>query len=483
MNGWAAQQHIPGYLPDTLPPILLADQNRTVHAFASQGTDAGDTGKAIIYSRWRADIGWSNPIDILLSPLKEQARVMDAYLDGQGIIHLIFFGGDDADASIFYTYAPAALAGSARAWAEPIEIGPKAITPNVAGMVSDGSGHFVMVYSGNLQDGDSLYSVRSADNGETWSDPELIYSTYNLKDKVFDFDLYLGQSGTLHIVWNVTNVQGQNVTGFYAQLEDILEGGWSDPMTLDKNVGLGIAIPAVVEYQGQVIILYNNGLDEQTAPVHWMIRSSDGGKSWTRPVRPFVNHIGRNGHFSFVIDSEQHLYVFFGQRIPGGIDGKLDLHGMWYSSWKGGQWDSVRAVVSGEYRDEVTNSFDPYDADAVISQGNQVLITWRTDPGRRQPNVWFSSRKLEASELPVVPLPLVEPTVQTTATPVATETESAATATIIPTALPVSSTEPQTTASPQNANGPGQVLLIGLVPVGLILMLTALWQSRRKQRF
>ncbi len=480
-SNWSPQQHIPGYFPETLPPYLIADQNKTVHAFTSQGVDEEDTSKAIVYSSWRADVGWTRPNDIILSPYKDQARVMGVYLDPQSMIHMIFFGGDDGGASIYYTFAPASLAGNARAWKEPMEIGPKAITPNVAGMASDGKGNFVVVYSGNLQDGSSLYSVRSTDNGENWSEPELVYSTYNIKDKVFDFNMFLGESGILHMVWNVTNNQGQNVTGYYAQLPEIQNGTWSEPKELDKNIGLGIAIPAVIEYQGEVIVLYNNGIDELTAPVHWMMRSSDGGQSWTRPIRPFVNHIGRNGHFSFVVDGDNRLYVYFGQRIPGGVDGKKDLHGMWFSTWKGGQWDSPRAVTSGEYKDDINDSFDPYDADAVISQGNQVLVTWRTDPGRRQPNIWFSSRKLDATELPIVALPFVEPTPAPTALP--TE-QLTAEPTIEPTksATAIAAETPQTALKQVKITEPGTMLLIGVVPVGILLILAAIWQLKRNAR-
>ena len=113
------------------------------------------------------------------------------------------------------------------------------------------------------------------------------------------------------MVWNVTNEQGQNVSGYYARLPDLLNGEWSEPMELDENRGLGIAIPSVYEYKDQVFILYNNGLDNLTAPVHWMRRSEDGGLTFTRHVRPFNNHIGRNGQFWFVVDSSDTLASVF----------------------------------------------------------------------------------------------------------------------------------------------------------------------------
>ena len=160
-----------------------------------KAVDEEDTSQAVIFSQWRSDTGWTKPIDIILSPFKEQARVMGAFLDAEGVIHLIFFGGDDGAADIYYTSAHALRAGEARAWHKPMIVGPKAITPNVASIASDGKGTFVVVYSGNLDAGNGLYSVISSDNGETWSTPEQIFSTYSTKEKVFDFSMRLGQSG------------------------------------------------------------------------------------------------------------------------------------------------------------------------------------------------------------------------------------------------------------------------------------------------
>lgn len=38
------------------------------------------------------------------------------------------------------------------------------------------------------------------------------------------------------------------------------------PVELDKSVGLGIAVPSVVEYHNEVYVFYNNGVPEGGAP-------------------------------------------------------------------------------------------------------------------------------------------------------------------------------------------------------------------------
>ena len=211
-----------------------------------------------------------------------------------------------------------------------------------------------------------------------------------------------GESGRLYAVWNVTNKNGQNVAGYFAKLEPFLNGSGPNRVEFDKNVGLGIAVPAVTEYNGDVMLMYNNGLEGTVAPVMWFKQSSDGGNRFTDPMRPFPEHIGRNGVISFVEDGGGTLHVFWGQRIPGAYGENLDMHGMWHSTWDGGTWRPPEPVVSGP----ISSTFDPYDARAVVVQGNVILVTWRTDPGREVSSTWYSSTALDLPELPIKPLPV-----------------------------------------------------------------------------
>lgn len=416
-RGWTPQARIAGYFQETLPPKMVADRNRTVHAFTTMAlsddpNDSGSLEYVVYYSQWTAEAGWSEPNDILISPIKRQARVQSVYLDDAGIIHLVYFGGDELEANIYYSWAPAALAAQAGAWAPAQVVGYKAITPDVASLTGDGIGSMVLVYSGNLGEGNSLYAVYSEDGGMTWAEPELVFSTYTLVEKVFDFQMSLGASGALHMVWNVTDALGQNIAAFYSQMDNLRDRRWGEPMMLDTPRGLGIAIPAVVEHQDNILILYNNGLDGQVAPVQWLLRSSDGGQTWSQPVRPFTNHIGRNGTISFAVDGNDVLHVFFGQRI--GANGERPaIHGMWWSTWNGG-WGPLLPVATAPQ----SESFDPYDARAVVSQGNVVLLTWRTDPGRKDVWPFYAVMTLDVAELPLEPLPtplLLKPAADTLA--------------------------------------------------------------------
>ena len=68
LENWSLQQQIPDYddLTET-PPFIVADQNRTVHAFNSQTIDGE---RLIVYRQWSLEKGWTSPIDIFMHLIK-----------------------------------------------------------------------------------------------------------------------------------------------------------------------------------------------------------------------------------------------------------------------------------------------------------------------------------------------------------------------------------------------------------------------------
>ena len=97
------------------------------------------------------------------------------------------------------------------------------------------------------------------------------------------------------------------------------------------------------------------------------------------------------------------LHLFFGQRIPG----SPDIHGMWHSTWENDGWSEPEGIITGRkvLDKEGFTSFDPVQAQAAVSQGNVILVTWMTDFGSKGNGVWYSYKELNLPELPIVPLP------------------------------------------------------------------------------
>jgi hypothetical protein len=468
---WPPQERIPGYDDETEPPSLIADPNRTVHAFAYQ--QIGDEGKeiAITYNQWTVKDGWTPPIDVLLSPIKHEARVPSAFLDQAGIVHVAFYGGDETEANIYYSQAPLVRAGQAPAWSKPTLVGDAASSPSLVALTGDDKGDLVILYSGK-REGWGLYAVYSADGGDTWTDSAPAFLTYGDFFPVI-LKLYRGQSGLIHAVWDVRDIGGNGRQINYANL-DPGDRQWSEPVVLaEADTGYGVLAPTVIEHDGSVFAAYI------ATPKLTMRRSSDDGRTWTEPVTPF-RHTGVNGTLSFAVDSNDDLHLLWAQRITG----SPDIHGMWHSTWQGGGWTEPEAVVSGPmindpFRDQ---SFDPYNAEAVVSQGNVLMATWRTDPGpqNKANGVWYSYKRLDAPEAPVVALPTIpSKPQQLSATPTVALSRSTPTLAPRPTLSDWDTSGVSNLPVPDNPAAP---VVIGLVSVFLVLLIAFVWFFSASQR-
>jgi hypothetical protein len=397
---WLPQRQIPGYLGDTNPPILIAGQNGTVHAFAYQRVGGGSQETAIIYNQWSLDQGWTMPVDVLLSPIKQTARLLDVFEDKSGMMNVIFFGGDNTQANIYYAKAPAEDASLVSAWSSPKLIGAGALNPQNGAISGDGNGNLVVVFSGT-QFGNGIYAVYSNDDGETWSKPTPIFLAGDNQLFPSDSRLYWDQSGYFYTVWSIYDVNGNGVAVYFSRM-DGSSRQWGNIQKISTGVGLGTDLPDIIEYNGQVIITYYHS----NVNTQWMVRSGDKGQTWTQPIRLSPIIIGRNGAASLVIDSNNVLHSFFGGRVPG----SPDIHGMWHSMWEDGHWSTPEAVTSGPRVYDLTGDkgFDPTAPIAVVSQGNILLVTWRSDYGLKGNGVWYSYKELNApllsTESPLSPL-------------------------------------------------------------------------------
>ena len=387
---WMPPERIPGINNSTDPPILIPGTYGIVHAFYSQpfgGVD-GQSGSGIYYNTWNSIQGWTEPVNVLLPPLRNTAFVMGAARDQSDIIHIVIWSGNNLGAEVYYSQARADKAGDAAAWLDPIVVGGDASTPNNAALAADDNGNIFILYGGN-RDGNGLYAVTSNDNGYTWSAPKLIFQTGDNGLLTSGLKVDLDKDGWLHATWLLANLAGQGRAVYYSRL-NIMQGNWSDPIELGQvQEGYGILYPAIIKFDSTLYSLY------YVTPKIVMRLSSDDGQTWSDPVTPFLRHVGVNGTLSLAIDGADRLHLFFGQRIPG----NPDIHGLWHSIWQDGSWSAPEAVVSRPRNmSGGNNAFDPFDASAAVGQGNTILATWRTDPGngiKNENGVWYSYQILE----------------------------------------------------------------------------------------
>lgn len=461
---WAPNQQVPDYLDDTFTPFLLADQNRTVHAFASQWVGGKVKRLAILYRQWSLDGGWTTPVDILLSPVGG-AQILSAFLDQTGTMHLVFWGGEARAANIYYSRAPAVSAGQAPAWSAPVLVGNGAVSPASGALAGDDKGNLVIIYNGNTA-GNGVYAIQSSDAGDSWSEPMPIFLTYDPELTPFSLHAIMGQESQLHAVWNVVTSLGIDVSAHYARL-DVAGQQWSAPVLLEERIEeegfFGPSFPVIADTGDKLVVMYNSGNPATGGPVPagrpvQRVRvSNDGGYTWREPITPFPRHLGRSGEHSLVVDSNHVVHALFIQRIEQTTDGRIGaIGGMWHSElWDGG-WTEPERVDLGD--------FSGHDLRATISQGNTLLITMREDPGVGEIGVWHLHTILNAPELPVVPLPTPPATPPAAPTPTPTPPSPTPTPPHRPASI---SQEPVTVGV---TDRPAIPLVLSLVPVVLLVV-------------
>ena len=453
LSQWSTPQTIPGYDIAGSVPYLVADQNKTVHAFTSKQIDNELT---IAYNRWSLDLGWTKPVDVILSPRAGIARINGALLDNLGNIHIIFFGGNEVSGGIYYTVAPAVNADQAWAWTPPLLIGEHAGTVYDAVLLGDNSGNLFALYSGNL-DGNGLYSVFTSDKGATWSEPIPVFLTHNERLWVAHIKATLDDLGQLHVVWSVVNQAGTGEAVYYSRLEaDHVH--WSDPISLATVENYSADWANIIYYNHELMAIYMNS----SPATRWMRRSIDGGQTWTDRVLPF-NYVGEYGFVSYIIDSSNTLHLFLGNRTRD----ELAIHGMWHSVWSGNRWSEPEPIVSGPRKiDEIGGTgFDPSRPSAIISQGNVVLVTWATDPGAGYNGIWYSYITLNTPGLPLIPLPtssvVLTPTLISTNDNIAVVTENINTG--------MANTQVQSSINLSGSSNPTIPLVLSVVVVVLLI--------------
>lgn len=471
---WAYQEKIPDYeiYNNEQPPYLIADHNHTIHAFNAQRLDADiqDAPKAIMYRRWTLGNGWTKPNDILFDASGGNLELLGASSDQEGFVHLIF---QENNGDIYYTNSLLADANNALAWSTPLLIAKKSLLvrpgiPNVAAITNDESGQYIYVVYSGMQYGNGLYFTSSSDRGNSWSVPIAVDLTADETLVVVNPKLYVSRSGFLHLVWSTFMSSGFGGPGYYAQYNP-QTGVWSEPFELDSP---GIRTPSVYEYDTTLYISYYH----HSTNSNWWRRSADDGKTWTYPSQLFSQFVGTNGGVSFVEDSNNTLHAFFGKRIN-----ISDTHGMWHTIWKDGGWTYPEAVVSGPQILDVEGGegFDPTFANAVVSNGNLMFVTWGTDGVTGTNGAWYSYRLLDTPQLPVTPLPTSSVLVVDTIPPTMPATLPANIDPVPTASNPLENIQPVSSVFNEN---PQIAFFLGIIPILLLLFGVFVIRARTRPR-
>jgi hypothetical protein len=171
-----------------------------------------------------------------------------------------------------------------------------------------------------------------------------------------------------------------------------------------------------------------------------------------------------------VVDANDTLHLFFGQRISG----NPDIHGLWHSVWVDPRWSEPEAIIKGPQVNDLVgrSSFDPYAARAVVSRGNVILVTWRTDPGNKGNGVWFSYQTIDA---PGSPTPFSGPVTPESIEGTPTSIPEVNNQNLSPlNVAPLDNPQPVDNTIKSIAWSPGPIMLISLAVVFVVLLVRVL---------
>jgi hypothetical protein len=387
---WTVPKQIPDYFNFLEPPIMVADSNRTVHAFNLENQDNTYT---IVYRQWSIANGWTLPVEVLLPEFLGLApSLLDVILDESGYINLIYFAGGRDSGSIFFTRSLAVYADDAAEWSKP-EVVTSDAGPLPSGKIIElHNSELAVVFSGNRY-GNGVYETIFSSREGVWTTPNLVHRSMTEDFFPGGIDLVYDPDGYIHVVWDYSDDSGLAKTTWYAR-RNIGLGEWESIQELSH-------VDNDLEYSGQASIIKAEGIlivvyYDDFPPTRFIRTSGDNGDTWSSEFRPFP-HRGGYGNARLVKDSRGTIHMIIGNRIQS-----PEIHGMWYSRFVDDTWLPLTPITSGL----ATDSYDPTQPRAVVVQGNVLLAAWSNDVRSEfRTGAWYSYTFLDAPELPVKTLP------------------------------------------------------------------------------
>jgi hypothetical protein len=363
-------------------PVLVTDQLGLVHAFWPQLPRQNDSQAGIMYySRWDGN-SWSIPLDILYSkamPMRSPSAVVDV----TGRIHLAWTVGTPGP--IWYSSAPAAEAGSARAWSTPEQATD--LSAWGFGLAVDSRGKCHIVFCTGSVD-DRCYYSASAD-GKIWTSAASLYAGCD------DCAARAAIDGRerIHVVFGSQSTGGRAM--YYMRSED---GGqtWLAAQQLDQvddrfaeNYGPSWGT-VITSGQGQVHVIWFGA----PAGQRWHRWSDDGGVTWSPAQQISPDQRGLTMPVAPAFDSAGTLHLI----SMGWRDATGRPSGAFHLTWQNGRWSQPQLMGS-------RSDWDAEYAAATVARGNRLVAAWTDKKGPKGTfQIYASTLRLDAPE--IVPSPV-----------------------------------------------------------------------------
>ncbi len=235
-------------------------------------------GNEIFYSRFEAG-SWSAPRPVLRSPSGSQADFPAVASDRQGSLFVAWAGNQPN--GVYFSRSLADRAASVTEWITPQLLPAPRESATWPSMVSDGESTIYVAYTIPLNEDRGIYLTRSEDDGDSWSDAIQVFDGTDWR-LVGPASLTRTLDGTLHLLWTrwTQLPEMQAVALAYARSEDNGQT-WSEPEIVTEEPILGSGILGVQERY--IHRIWTGLIDGR--PVIWHQFSEDGGLTWSSAGR------------------------------------------------------------------------------------------------------------------------------------------------------------------------------------------------------
>ena len=293
---------------------------------------------------------------------------VEAVIDSTDVIHVIWHG---RGGPVQHSSVAADRALSPSAWSEPAEIPLPALKSK---LMLSGQGQLVIVYSPIPDSAHpeqfGVVSVRSSDNGRTWSQPVQIDTGVPAGSEVLDFDADDDGAGGIHAVWTYRAEGGYQVrTIRYARS---LDGGmtWSTPKAIETatdedGYAIRLAVPEIKASGPNVHIVYAGGGENRIGRRH--LYSANSGATFTVPKTIFEGLEGSAGADSSYFDSAGRFHLFAQLGFPIGV---------YHSVWENGRWSEPSRIylIAEDAEDVIGTRINARGFEATVSSDDRVVL-------------------------------------------------------------------------------------------------------------
>lgn len=409
-------------------PALVADEAGRFHAVWSQATPGSQAATSLYYARWdpAAASGWSRAVAIVTATAGQQAAE-PALARAGNQLYLVWRGGEQGE--IFFSQADVNRAANPSDWSTPRSLPlpqPAGSAPTILPGPNDA---LYVAYAIPLNENRGIYLTESADGGDTWSSPSLIFDAVAAGwPQVTAPRLTLTGSDQLHALWLRRGLPGSLTadTLYYAAAE--ANGRWSSPQEVTTGTtAVGAVRDAhLLGWDRRLHRLWSLAEGQTGRQALWHQVSLDHGLTWSRAAR--VGSLGSDfAAAAPVLDGAGQLYLL--QLTGGGGANSAPQLGLW--RWEEERWQQEGWLALSAAPPSAQTAL----AAALATNGRLGALYFGVSPAEGAAQIFFAEREIELPAILPTPLPSLTPT--PTATPGPTTTPAPQ-----PTPTLVFSTEP-----------------------------------------